>query len=49
MLSTGYTARRVVLRQLLTSVSTSQTYMVGATGFEPVTSSVSANNREPLC
>jgi hypothetical protein len=24
-------------------------YMVGATGFEPVTSSVSANCREPLC
>jgi hypothetical protein len=24
-------------------------YLVGATGFEPVTSSVSANNGEPLC
>jgi hypothetical protein len=24
-------------------------YAVGATGFEPVTSSVSANNGEPLC
>jgi hypothetical protein len=23
--------------------------VVGATGFEPVTSSVSANHREPLC
>jgi hypothetical protein len=23
--------------------------LVGATGFEPVTSSVSANHREPLC
>ena len=24
-------------------------YVVGATGFEPVTPSVSANHREPLC
>jgi hypothetical protein len=24
-------------------------WLVGATGFEPVTSSVSANNGEPLC
>jgi hypothetical protein len=24
-------------------------YVVGATGFEPVTSSVSANYQEPLC
>ena len=33
----------------LTSVSAGQGWLVGATGLEPVPSSVSAKHREPLC
>ena len=33
----------------LTSVPLVSVMLVGATGFEPVTSSVSANHQEPLC
>jgi hypothetical protein len=49
VVSIRYAATQTGLNAKLISVSAGQSLVVGATGFEPVTSSVSVNAGLPLC